>query len=51
MKHFRASDCVYTVIMSKLLAALVALSIAYSVQGKAATFDINIHPLIAKYVM
>ena len=43
--RFRISDCVFTVIMSKLLAALVALSVAYSVQGKAAMFYITSHYL------
>ena len=37
--------------MSKLLAALVALSIAYSVQGKAAMFYITTSRLIVKCTM
>ena len=51
MKRFHVSDCVFTARMSKLFVALVALSIAYSVQGKYTTFYINIHPVTAKCEM
>ena len=51
VSKFHVSDCVFTAMMSKLFAALVTLSIAYFVQGKAAMFCIATSRLIVKCTM